>query len=273
MAWFKKKVVVNRQRRVIAAAAFVAMLVLNGLAGSTTLLNNQNTAAISDKNVTLFTPAGYTFAIWGVIYLLLGAYTAYQLGWFAKKKSDKLDVQTIEAITPYFIASSVLNWLWILAWQYEILWMSVLLIVGMLYSLIKIEEILKDKDMSMRERTLVKNPFSIYFGWITVATIANICTWLVSIKWDAWGLSPVFWTVGLLIVGAFVGLAGMLRNINCAYGAVFIWAYLGILAKHVSDAGWNDQYPMVIGALWALLAVLAVAFGMTLQKVYLQLRK
>ena len=272
MVFFLKKKV-DMKRRWFAAGAFAATLVLNSLAGSTTLLNGQNTAAISDKNVNLFTPAGYTFAIWGVIYLLLIAYTIYQLGWISKQKADKLKPETIEAITPYFIATSVLNCVWILAWQYEVLWLSVLLIVGMLHSLIRIEEVLKDKDMSVRERMLVKNPFSIYFGWITVATIANICTWLVSIKWDAWGLSPVFWTVSLLIIGAFVGLAGMLRNTNCAYGAVFIWAYLGILVKHVSDSGWNDHYPMVIGALWALLAVLVVAFGKTLHRVYLQLQK
>ncbi len=270
MFFLKKKP--NMRNRWIALVAFVATLVLNGLAGSTTLLNGQNTAAISDRNVSLFTPAGYTFAIWGVIYLLLGAYTLYQMGWLGKAKKSKLKVETIEAITPYFIATSVLNCIWILAWQYEILWLSVLLIIGMLYSLVRIEETLKDKEFTLRERMLVKNPFSIYFGWITVATIANICTWLVSIKWDAFGLSPVFWTVSLLIVGAFVGLAGMIRNTNCAYGAVFMWAYMGILVKHVSDNGWNDHYPMIIGALWALLAVLTVQFGLTLAKVVKQLK-
>lgn len=267
MAWFKKKAVVNTKRRMIAAVVFVVMVVLNGLAGSTTLLNGQNTAAISDKSVNLFTPAGYAFAIWGVIYVMLGVYVVYQLGWIGASKRSKLKTETIEAITPYFIATSVLNCLWILAWQYEVLWLSVLLIIGMLYSLVKIEETLKDKDMTIAERMMVHSPFSIYFGWITVATIANICTWLVSIRWDGMGLSPVLWTCVLLIVGAFIGIAGMLRNTNCLYGAVFIWAYLAILAKHVSDAGWNDQYPMVIGVLWALLAVLAVVFGFTLRAV------
>lgn len=273
MAWFRKKTVVNTKLRIIAAVAFVVMLVLNGLAGSTTLLNGQNTAAISDKNVNLFTPAGYTFAIWGIIYLMLGVYVAYQLGWIGNSKRGKLKTETIEAITPYFIATSVLNCVWILAWQYEVLWLSVLLIIGMLYSLVKIEDTLKDKDMTIGERVMVRNPFSLYFGWITVATIANICTWLVSIKWDGMGIAPAAWTGGLLIVGAFVALAGMLRNANCAYGVVFIWAYLGILSKHVAENGWNGHYPLVIGVLWALLAVLTVACGMTFYKVYQQMRK
>lgn len=251
----------------VAAVAFVVMLALNGLAGSTTLLNGQNTAAISDKNVNLFTPAGYTFAIWGVVYLMLGVYVAYQLGWIGKSKKSKLKTETIEAITPYFIATSVLNCVWILAWQYEVLWLSVLLIIGILYSLVKIEETLKGKDMTLSERMMVRNPFSIYFGWITVATIANICTWLMSIKWDGLGLPPALWTGGLLIIGAFVGLAGMMRNTNCLYGAVFIWAYLGILAKHVSESGWSGQYPLVIGVLWALLSVLTVVFGLTMRSI------
>lgn len=273
MAWFRKKTVVNTKQRIIAAVAFVVMLVLNGMAGSTTLLNGQNTAAISDKNVNLFTPAGYTFAIWGIIYLMLGVYVVYQLGWIGKSRQNKLKPETIEAMTPYFIATSVLNCVWILAWQYEVLWLSVLLIIGMLYSLVKIEETLKDKDMTVGERMMVRNPFSLYFGWITVATIANICTWLVSIKWDGLGLSPVLWTGSLLIIGALVGLAGMIRNVNCLYGAVFVWAYLGILTKHVSVTGWNDQYPIVIGVLWALLAILAVQLGLTFRKVYLQISK
>jgi hypothetical protein len=139
--------------------------------------------------------------------------------------------------------------------------------------LVRIEEILKDKDYTLAERMLVKNPFSIYFGWITVATIANICTWLMSIGFTGGGLSPVFWTGTLLIVGAFVGIAGMLRNTNCAYGAVFIWAYTGILVKHVSEQGWDAQYQVVIGVLWALLAVLTVTFGWTLRNVAMTIKR
>jgi xanthosine utilization system XapX-like protein len=268
-----KKLKVNMRNRWIALVAFAVTLVMNGLAGSTTLLNGQDTAAISDKNVNLFTPAGYTFAIWGIIYLLLIGYTAYQIGWLGKLKRTKLKQDTIERITPYFIATSVLNSVWIFAWQYEVLWLSVGLIIGILYSLVRIEEILKDKDYTLAERMLVKNPFSIYFGWITVATIANICTWLVSIGFTGGGLSPVFWTGTLLIVGAFVGIAGMLRNTNCAYGAVFIWAYTGILVKHVSEQGWDAQYQVVIGVLWALLAVLTVTFGWTLRNVAMTIKR
>ena len=58
--------------------AFVLMLLVNGLAGSTTILGGKNTAQISDANPTLITPAGYVFSIWGIIYVLLGVFVVFQ---------------------------------------------------------------------------------------------------------------------------------------------------------------------------------------------------
>lgn len=261
-----KKEEVNRLRREGAAIAFAAMILINGIAGGTDWLNGQDTAAISDKNPNLFAPAGFTFAIWSVIYLLLAGYVAYQLGWFGKLKHAKVSVATIERITPYFIATSILNIVWLFAWQYEILWLSVLLMGGLLYCLIRIEDTLKGKEYSMAERMLVRNPFSVYFGWISVATIANVATWLVSMKWDGWGIKPDVWTIAMLIVGAVLALVVMYRNVNCLYGLVFIWAFYGILSKHVTT--FDGQHQAVIGALWALLAVLTVVFGWTLSRVY-----
>jgi hypothetical protein len=263
--WLKKEKV-NRLRRIWAAVAFIAMIVVNGIAGSTTLLGGHDTAAVSDKHANLFAPAGFTFAIWGVIYLLLAGYVAYQLGWFGKLKRAKVSVATVEHITPYFIATSALNILWLFAWQYEVLWLSVVLMVGLLYCLIRIEDTLKDKSYTMAERMLVRNPFSIYFGWISVATIANVCTWLVSMGWNGGGIKPDIWTIGMLIVAAILGIVVMYRNRNYAYGLVFVWAFYGILAKHVTT--FDGQHQAVIGALWALIAVLTVVFGWTFYRVY-----
>ncbi len=261
-----KKEKVNTSRRMWAAVVFVVMIVVNGIAGSTTLLNGQNTAAVSDNNPNLFAPAGFTFAIWGVIYLLLAGYVAYQLGWFGKLRRAKVSVATIERATPYFIATSILNVLWLFAWQYEVLWLSVVLMIGLLYSLVRIEEILKDKDYTMAERMLIRNPFSVYFGWISVATIANVTTWLVSMGWTGGGIKPDVWTIIMLIIGALLALVVMYRNMNCAYGLVFVWAFYGILSKHVNV--FDGQHQAVIGALWALIAVLTVVFGWTLHRVY-----
>ena len=263
---WQRKEKVDMTLRVLAVGVFAIMIGVNTIAGGTTLLGGHQTAAVSDNNPNLFAPAGFTFAIWGLIYLLLAGYIVYQLGQTDRLKGAKLKVQTIEQITPYVIASSVLNALWIFAWQYEVLWLSVILIFGLLYSLARIEEVLRDKEYSLAERMLVRNPFAIYFGWISVASIANVTTWLVSMGWNGGGIKPDVWTIAMLIIAALLGIIVMYRNINCAYGAVFIWAFYGILSKHVTV--FDGAHQAVIGALWALLAVLTVVFGWTLYRVY-----
>jgi len=253
MFW-SKKTKFDERLRLGAVTAFVVTLVLNGLAGSTTLIGGVNTAQISDANPSLFTPAGVTFSIWGLIYLLLVGFCAYLFG-FGRDKSSRLKTETVNQLMKWFLLSSVFNSLWILAWQYQVLWLSVLLIIALLVSLVKAVELLRNKDMSEKEQFLVRLPFSVYFGWLTVATIANISTWLVSVNWDGILIRPGVWTVGLLLVGAVIGLVGALRNNDWAYLGVFVWAYAGILLKHLSPGGYNGMYPTIILTLVVLLPV------------------
>lgn len=90
-------------------------------------------------------------------------------------------------------------------------------------------------------------PFSVYFGWITVATIANITVFLVSIGWNGFGIPESFWTVVVLLVGAMIGSWWMLRDRFVPYGLVLIWAYAAILFKHLSASGFDGKYPSVVG--------------------------
>ena len=139
--------------RIVAALAFVVMIVLNVLATSLPL-NGIPTGDISDKYDTLFAPIGFTFAIWGVIYLLLGIYTVGQL------------VRTntvIERITPWFIASSLLNGAWIVAWHWELLWLSLLIIVGLLITLIRINAVTTAERLDWPNTLAVRLPFAILF--------------------------------------------------------------------------------------------------------------
>ena len=169
-------------------------------------------------------------------------------------------------VTKYYIASSLLNAAWIFTWHYEVFWLSVLIIFAMLYCLIQINQLLKvgkfAKDggarFTTREKLLVKAPFSIYLGWITVASIANVTTWLVSMEWDTWGWGEERWTVTMLITGAIIALLTMFRFRDVLFGTVFIWAYFGILAKHLAGDGWHGDYPAVIGSVVSLLAVLVL---------------
>ena len=140
----------------------------------------------------------------------------------------------------------MLNAAWIFAWHYDLIWLSVLIMIGLLFTLIRIADILRASVLGKKERWMVHLPFSVYFGWITVATIANIIVFLVKINWNRFGLSENIWVVLILLTGALIGILRMHKDRHIAYGLVLIWAYLGILLKHLSADGFDGQYPNII---------------------------
>lgn len=238
-----------------ALAAYLVMLVINALAGSTTILGGVNTAEVSDSNPNLFAPAGLTFSIWAVIYLLLGLFFVRVFNLWRIKKSS-FDQQSRSQVVRLFTYSSIVNVAWLFAWQYEYLGLSVILMIALLVVLGKIVELLRNTTMPLGEYAVTKLPFSVYFGWISVATVANITTWLVSIGWDGFGIREGVWIVAILIVAAVIGLIAGLRNRDAAYISVFVWAFAGILYKHLSGTGFDGAYPTTIVTLTILLAVL-----------------
>lgn len=254
MFWNKKQTIMEAKWRWGLLVMFAVMLVLNGVAGSTTLLGGVDTATVSDSYPNLFAPAGVTFAIWAVIYILFMGFVAYVLGWKRTKKSA-IDTKKLTSVTQLAVLNFGLNALWIVAWQYKLIWLSVLLMLALLTTLIMIMQALRPIKLRGWEYALVRLPFSIYFGWITIATVANVTTWLVSMKWDGAGLSEGTWMVAILLVAAAIGLVTVFRSRDLAYLAVFVWAYAGILVKHLSPNGWNGAYPSTIITLAIILAV------------------
>jgi hypothetical protein len=246
--------------KLLAGVLYAAMVYVNYLATSLPI-NNRSTGAISDAYPNLFAPAGLTFAIWGVIYLLLGGHVVYQ---FIKggAKHDAL----LQKINPLFIASSVANIAWIYAWHYDYIGLSVLIMAALLVCLIKIADIIRTQKLSGWSKALIATPFSIYFGWITVATIANITVFLVSIGWNGFGIADYLWTSAILLVGAGLGIARLLKDRQSAYGFVLIWAYLGILLKHMSVTGFAGAYPSVIVTVVLCLVLFVFFVGKVLYK-------
>lgn len=236
------------------------MVAVNFLANSLPI-NNRSTGEISAAYPNLFAPAGLTFSIWGLIYLLLGGYVVYQ---FAQK--DKKTAELIKEINPLFIATSFANILWIFAWHYDFIGLSVIIMATLLFLLIKIADILRTKHLISWGKLLIWASFSIYFGWITVAAIANITVFLVSINWNGFGIADFVWTSFILLVGALIGVLRMRKDRNIAYGLVLVWAYLGILLKHVSPASYNGQYPSVIATVIGCLILFGFFVGRTLCK-------
>jgi len=232
--------------KILTPLAYIAMVVVNFLANALPIAG-RNTGAISNSYPNLFAPAGYAFSIWGLIYALLAVYVIYQ---FKKGKNE-----LVSKVNGLFVLTSLFNIWWILVWHNDWIWLSVIIMLGLLFSLLKISKILKSTILSKSEKWFVRLPFSVYLGWITVATIANITVFLVSINWNGFGLSEVFWTVLILIVGAIIGSLRTIQNHNVPYGLVLVWAYGAILYKHLSPTGFAKSYPEIIFA--ALLCLLA----------------
>jgi len=242
--------------RIIVVVTFIAMIVVNVL--STALpLNGIDPGEVSDSYPNLFAPAGITFSIWGLIYILLAAYTFYQLGIINKK--DNISKSLLTKVGIVFSVSSVANVLWIFTWHYRIIYLSMVLMLVILVSLIIIVNSIKKEKLTTKEKIFVKLPFSIYFGWITVATIANVTTLLVSLGWNGFGISNAIWAVIIISVGAIIGILTIIRNKDYAYGLVILWAYLGILIKHTSANAFNNMYPAVITTVIIAMILVAVA--------------
>jgi len=203
--------------------AFVAVVLVNGLAGSTTLIGGQDTAQVSDNNFTLITPAGYTFAIWGIIYTLLGLFVIYQA-----LPSDK--GKTTEKVGWFFILSCIANICWIFLWQFEFLAFSVVLMFLLFGSLLKayLNLGISKSSISWRERIAVQAPFSVYFGWITIASIANVAAALVSVGWNGLGLSAETWGILVILIALLITTLVVITRRDVAYGLVIVWALIGI---------------------------------------------
>lgn len=203
--------------------AFVAVVLVNGLAGSTTLIGGQDTAQVSDNNFTLITPAGYTFAIWGIIYTLLGLFVIYQA-----LPSDK--GKTTEKVDWFFILSCIANICWLFLWQFEYLAVSVVLMFLLFASLLKayLNLGISKSSISWRERIAVHAPFSVYFGWITIASIANVAAALVSVGWNGLGLSAETWGILVILIALLITTLVVITRRDVAYGLVIVWALIGI---------------------------------------------
>ena len=253
----------NRSRKLLGIfniIFFIGIVVINTLAVMIPL-NNKTTGELSDSYPNLFVPAGLTFSIWGVIYLLLAIFAIYQLVYAFRANSKKPTF--IEKIGLLFIFSSFMNMGWIFAWHYESIFLSVLIMLALLLSLIAIYLKLDigQSDASRTEKYLVHLPFSVYLGWITIATIANITALLVDINWNRFGLSEPFWTVAVIIVGIAIALVIMFKRKNIFYAIVVDWALYGIWIKRSS----MNAEPIQIIIITVLTGITLISLGIVAQ--------
>lgn len=208
-------------RFAIMVIALISVITINALANILPL-NNQTTGEISNRLPVLFTPAGYVFSIWSVIYVLL---IVWLVGMWKKRQQNEVIYTKRSTL---FIISCVLNIAWIYLWHYEKFLFTVFVMIGLLITLVLLYRTFPDSDNSIKSRL----PISVYLGWISVATIANISYVLTYYEWNGWGLSDPLWAVIMMTIGTALALHIRYHHFDIAYVFVFIWAFIGIAVRN-----------------------------------------
>ncbi|BCR36808.1 TspO/MBR family protein [Mariniplasma anaerobium] len=230
--------------KVLVGALFVGMLIVNYLANKLPL-NHRTTGAISSDYPSLFTPAGITFSIWGVIYLFLGLYV------FQTLFTNQLEIANTfqESLMYVFLISSLLNILWLFMWHYDYIFLSTIAMVLLLATLIYGYLLIPNSY------NIIKTPFSLYTAWISVALIANITILLVKHEFKGFGIKPEVILIAILFVATIIGGTTILYIKDLVFGFVFLWAFFGILIKHIVEH--QKKYTSVIYSLYGFMFVIA----------------
>lgn len=222
------------------AIAFIAMVAVNILSDQLPIGHGTN-EEISGWYPTLFTPAGYTFSIWAVIYSVMLFFIIVQMEIRPNTKNRTLRTR----IGGFFIASCVFNIAWIFFWHYERIGSAFLCMLGLLISLSVITDQINLMGRTDMNRRIVRHGFDLYYGWIMVATIANFGVWLYSMGWKEYGFIHQFLTILAIYIGAFIALYEIIANRRWLLGLTFIWSYIGIAVQHISSKGFDYKYPVI----------------------------
>ncbi|HWR12616.1 MAG TPA: hypothetical protein VN445_12405 [Rectinemataceae bacterium] len=254
---------------IFSSLAFVGVLVTNGLANALPL-NGANTGVLSDEIPNLFVPAGLTFSIWGLIYLLLAGYIVAVLAEARRTARDERSDGGSAwgpADAALFLLNAAANIGWIFAWHWRNVGLAMFLMLVILGTLIALEAgnqsklsrggaLDKDSVRGSARRFFLTVPLRVYLGWISVATIANATAVLVKAGWSGFGLDPRFWTVFVIAAGLAVALGFSLLKRQIAAPLVIVWAYAGIVMKRLeTDASYSS--PVWIAAAVAAFVILA----------------
>ena len=242
-------------RQLANALSILLALTVNILA-TTLPLNGQNTGEISDRFKVYFVPAGYVFAIWGIIYIGWIAFAIYQFR-PAQKESPRL-----RNLGYLFAISGIFNAAWLFCWHYNLFGLSVLVMLTLLGLLIAsyLKLNVGRTAVSNTEKWSMDIPFSVYLGWISVATVANVTDYLYFIHWAGFGLAPQAWAVIMLVVACLLGLLMTITRRDSGYALVLVWSFAGIAQKQAATA-------LVANSAWvATVFVLGLAIYSIIQR-------
>jgi hypothetical protein len=246
---------------IITWLLFVGVIAVNALANILPI-NGYNTGQISAFYPNAFVPAGFTFSIWGVIYLLLLSYTIGFTYYTLKQEQYPKAFTLIERINIYFLLTCVFNMSWIVAWHY--LQIELSLVIMLLFLITLIQLFLKSntiaRDLTLSQRFILQTPFIVYLGWISVATIANTTALLVAYKWTALCIAPVYWSASMILIALLLAVLMLKKFKAVPFALVVAWALWGIKASQ------GSVYPLIQSITTVSVACLFVMIAITLIK-------
>ncbi len=232
----------NRKTLAVLNTIFFAVTIAVNYLSNSGLIGGNTMRSVSNRYENLFTPASYAFSIWGVIYLLLGGFIVYSF--FVLKKDKHSSFISDTGI--WFILSCIANSLWVVCWLNDFIGLSVLFMLILLTSLTKV--ILNNhigiSDATPRQKFFLWWPFSLYAGWISVATIANIAAFLTKTEWTGFGISETVWTIIMIAVAAVLNLILISKRDITAFAIAGAW---GLMAVAIANRG--DHQPVFLAAI------------------------
>lgn len=213
------------------------------------LINKKDVGEVSANYTSLFTPAPVTFAIWGLIYFSLLCFSIYHIIMAWRQPASDPANKDLKKIGGWFIFNNLATAAWLIAWTNELLGISVALIFLQLMSLVFINNRLPvyDRSREIASKVFTQFPISIYFAWLTIATIANASSYLAALKWSA-GITAVNWTVIMITIAVLLTIMVVLTKKNVFYGMVVIWALYGIVLKRQMEPA--DGNLLIANAAW-----------------------
>ena len=215
-------------------------------------LNGNTMSSLSEKYANLFTPAGYAFSIWGLIFLALLAQASF---FISRAFSSIKDSDFLSQIGPYLIMANIGNGLWIYMWLMEFTGMSIVIMCGILTCLI-ITILNTNMERWDAPRPIIFWlwwPIALYSGWIAVATIANISAYLAKVGWDG-GISEITWTILMITVAVLLNLFMIISRNLREFASVGVWALVAIAIRHWESIP-SIQWAALIGAVVLFAAI------------------
>jgi len=241
----------NRLLPIANILAFLGVIVVNTLANVLPIAG-KTTGELSAQYPNLFVPAGITFSIWGLIYLALAAFVTYQAQGLLPSKN--VNPPFVRRIGWLFVLSCLLNTAWIFVWHNEQVGSSVFIMIALLSTLLAIYLRLNiaTRPVRWKEKLFVFIPFSLYLGWISIATIANVTTFFVDRGWTELGLGAPFWAIWMIAIGMALTIFILQKRNDIIFALVIIWAYVGIMLKQ------NDVHPPIFWAAATAAGIIAL---------------